>query len=79
MSRFYLTSVNSRGNTVTAMGRKDRQDCHLRGWNGGVEVRAYATDDDEDQFDVYATSGSTGTRRTLIARVDRDGNPIPIE
>lgn len=69
MARFYMTSVNSRGNTVSAAGSSRGQDCHLRGWNSGVEVVAHPTTDDLDTFLIYATHGSNGggNRRLLGA------------
>ena len=74
MSRFYLTAVNSRGNSVSAAGSSRGQDCHLRGWNAGVEVVARVEDnpygEPEDVFDIYATGGSNNpSRRELIATV----------
>ena len=77
MSRFYMTSVNSRGNTVSAMGSPRGQDCHLRGWNSGVEVVAHPSTADLDTFLIYATHGSNGNgRRHLLGSVyaDQDGH-----
>lgn len=64
MSRFYLTGVNSRGNTISAAGASRGQDCHLRGWNAGVEVVAAPkpADPKRDHFVIFATSGSNGSR-----------------
>lgn len=73
MSRFYMTSVNSRGNTVS--------DAHLRGWRVGIEVEARPKplDKERDMLDVYLTSGSSGHgSRKLIgtAQETHDGRVI---
>jgi len=74
MSRFYCSTVNSRGNSVTASGSARGQDAHLRGWNAGVEVEA-TVGDDGDEFRIYMTHGSSGGgRRELVAIVrEKDG------
>lgn len=65
MSRFYLTGVNSRGNTISAAGASSGQDVHLRGWQAGIEVvaRPKPLDLERDLFVVYATGGSGGAGR----------------
>jgi hypothetical protein len=77
MSRFYMTGVNSRGNTVSAAGPSRGQDVHLRGWNAGVEVDAFPGDDGRDRFAVYMTHGSNdaGSRKYLGAVMDTPDGP----
>ena len=59
MSRTYLSGDNSRGTQVTAAGGKH---AHFRGWNAGVEVQYISLGkDSRDGFDVYMTSGSSGS------------------
>lgn len=57
MSRFYLTTSNSRGNAVTAAGQSSGQSVHIRGWKVGVSVSG-VPDGDEDVFHIYSTAGS---------------------
>lgn len=60
MSRLYA-SIDSDARKTQAMSRGHKYiTTHTRGWNTGVEVDAYVTDDDRDAFRIYATSGSNG-------------------
>ena len=59
MAKTYLSGSNSRGSEVTGAGSRD---CHLRGWNTGVQLYANA---DGSEFTVYMTSGSNGRLRPL--------------
>jgi hypothetical protein len=80
MSRFYMTSENSRGNPVTAAGRNSGQRAHLRGWRNGVEVIGHPDDThpDRDTFDIYATAGSSHDRRSIyIGTVTLNDNGQP--
>lgn len=77
MSRFYLSTENSRGSRVTAAGRASGQSAHLRGWHAGVEVDAQqlASDPRKDVFVMYATAGSSGgASRTPIGSVRETEN-----
>jgi hypothetical protein len=67
MARFYTTTDNSRGNTVSAMGNKDGQGAHIRGWSAGVRVHAHPSyeDKDVDEFEIFATTGSNGYGREV--------------
>jgi hypothetical protein len=74
MSRFYLSTTNSRGSKVTAAGRASGQTAHLRGWRAGIEVQAQqlASNPQADVFVVYATAGSGdqyGDNRQCIGSV----------
>jgi len=44
-------------------------DCHLRGWNKGVEISAFTAPDGSIVFEVYETLGSNGGRSKQIAEV----------
>ena len=78
MSRFYLSGSNSRGNEVTAMGQKQGQYCHIRGWHSGIRVVARAMGD-ADAFDVFVTGGSNGARpgRMLGTLIDGEWFSMP--
>lgn len=68
MARTYLSGDNSRGGQVTGAGATY---AHLRGWNAGVQVSAYRTDDDRDGFTVSLTAGSNGSgASTFLGTVD---------
>ena len=58
--RSYLSYDNRRGNTYGA-GLKDGSDVHTRGWHAGVEVTVRAIKGEPDSFNVYMTSGSSGS------------------
>ena len=67
MARTYLTTNNSRGNTVTAASPTF---VHFRGWDAGVRVQAILMPGKPDEFLVYATHGSAGGGEDkLICRV----------
>ena len=69
MARFYTSGTNSRNKEFTAMGNKDGQEVHIRGWNAGIEVIARPNLDenkDVDVFEVWQTSGSNGGPKKMI-------------
>lgn len=80
MSRFYVSTENSRGNPVTAAGASRGQSAHIRGWDVGVEVDAHPGYDDPelDVFHVWATGGSNdpGARSLLGSVYLQDGTPV---
>jgi hypothetical protein len=80
VARFYCTTDNSRGNTVSAMGNKHGQGAHIRGWSAGVRVHAHPdyTDKDVDVFDIYATTGSGGNGREVKIGTVRQTSDGPI-
>lgn len=63
MARTYLSGNNSRHGETTAAGGSY---AHFRGWNAGVQVRHYISDDGRDEFHVYMTSGSGGSRGDVL-------------
>lgn len=71
MARFYTSGTNSRDKTFTAMGRKNGQEAHIRGWTSGVEVIARPCKDnpDVDVFEIWQTSGSNGGPRIKIGEI----------
>jgi len=66
MARFYLTAVNSRGNTVRAAGSSRGRDCDL-----GVEVIA-SVDAGKDAFRIWVTGGTNdASHEEFLACVTR--------
>ena len=68
MSRLYASiDSDSRKTQVTSRGHRHIES-HTRGWNLGVQVIGSPDVHDEqaDAFYIYATSGSTGGRSTLM-------------
>lgn len=73
MARTYITTNNSRGKEVTAMGPTS---AHIRGWNLGVNVQFQVTEDGNDSFVINMTDGSNGAGNVLTlgtVRIHSDG------
>lgn len=70
MSRLY-GSMDADASKTTATRRAFRNiSGHIRGWDSGVEVRAYVNTNDEDVFEVYRTGGShAASTPELVARI----------
>lgn len=61
MSHFYAQMQGARGMASRCGSKGSGHWCHIRGWNGGVEVKAhYREMDGSDLFTVWLTSGSNG-------------------
>ena len=87
MSRLYASiDADASKTQATRRGHKSIT-AHVRGWNSGVEVRAYVDENDRDCFEVYRTGGSNGGLAPRIVgrlvagtRVDETGpNPFLID
>ena len=70
MSRLYA-SIDSDARKTQATSRGHHNvEAHVRGWNLGVRVAARTCGED-DVFDVYATSGSSGGESdVLVATIE---------
>jgi hypothetical protein len=70
MSRLYA-SIDSDARKTQATSRGFRNiESHVRGWNLGVRVAARTVGED-DVFDVYVTSGSSGGESDhLVATIE---------
>lgn len=76
MSRFYMSSENSRGNQVTAAGSSRGQRTHARGWHLGIIVDAH-DEQGEDVFTLYASGGSNDPQGRAIGTLKLvDGKPV---
>ena len=73
MSRLY-GSLDADASKTTATRRAHRNITgHVRGWNSGVEIRAYVDEQDRDVFEVYRTGGSNGgLAPRMVARIVGD-------
>lgn len=74
MSRLY-GSIDADASKTEATRRAFRNITgHIRGWDSGVEVRAYIDSNDNDVFEVFRTGGSNGASSPrIIARIVGDG------
>ena len=62
MSRFYASISGQAQTQATRRGGKESGiEGHIRGWNIGIKVVGQ-DEKGNDVFDVYLTSGSTGSR-----------------
>jgi hypothetical protein len=55
------------------------QTVHTRGWNAGIEVRAFVDLDGRDAFSVFATSGSNGDqspRQLGVLKDSEEDGPV---
>ena len=75
MARFYASIQGVRGEaTRTGSGAIYG---HIRGWDSGVKVHGHVTVSGEDEFHVYATTGSNGHGSDLLIGVLTGGRWIP--
>lgn len=76
MAHFYAEIEGTRGATSRIGSKVSGIKGHIRGWNCGVRVRGkYKSSDEQDEFQIYATGGSSGRRSdTFIGTVDSEGN-----
>jgi len=82
MSRLYASiDSDARKTQATSRGHKHII-THTRGWDTGVEVMAWITDDDKDAFDIRLTGGSSGAGGTKLIATVVDGKvtfPIAVQ
>ena len=79
MSRLYA-SIDSDARKTQATSRGHKQiSAHVRGWDDGVEVQAFA-DETGVGFYIYQTGGSNGAMNPKLIATLRDGQVIlPID
>ena len=80
MSRLY-GSMEADASRTEATRRAHREiSAHVRGWDTGVEVRAFVDSDGRDSFLVYRTGGSNAASSPLlVAQVTGDTVELYIE
>lgn len=71
MSQFYAEIQGNRGGASRGGSKNSGIDGHLRGWSNGVRVVGrHNKETGKDEFSVYKTSGSNGSKpEELIATV----------
>ena len=77
MAHFYGSRSGNKGKSeVTRTGTKSNGiQAHVRGWNCGVEVVARWEDGRQTNcFDIYRTSGSSGTGGRILLTTFREGD-----
>lgn len=62
MSRFYAEIQGNRGQATRGGSGKSGISGHIRGWNVGIRVWGHINSKGQDEFVVYLTSGSNGSR-----------------
>ncbi len=68
MARFLGRLRGDAGKTQERLGQRTFH-VEVNGWNGGVVVEAHRGEGEQDVFYVYATHGTSGDQRRLIAQV----------
>jgi len=69
MSKLYLSMTSDCTKTESTKRAHKFADCHVRGWNTGIEIRVITASDGKQVFTVYKTDGSNGSQREEIAEV----------
>lgn len=72
MARFRATIRGARGEASRLGHASTGIKADVNGWESGVSVEAEAVAGNADMFYVYATGGSNGSARDLIAAVSRN-------
>jgi hypothetical protein len=60
MARFYCEVWSDKGKSTTSRTGNKRMECHIRGWNIGVQVNLSIVDG-RDMVRVYKTFGSNAS------------------
>jgi hypothetical protein len=72
MSHFYARIKGNRGKK-TCQGTKDSGiQCHVNGWNSGIEIEVIHFNEGVDRYMIYSTGGSNNSNGVLIAQIDFD-------
>ena len=81
MSRLYASIDADASKTQATRRGHNRITTHTRGWDNGVEVRAFSEGNGNDVFHVYQTGGSNGSKTPkLLAIIHGDGRvTLPID
>lgn len=64
MAQFRATIQGGRGEAARLGHKTTGIEANVNGWDSGVKVSGYHTDD-ADKFDIYMTTGSSGDGREL--------------
>jgi hypothetical protein len=70
MAHFYGNLQGNRGETTRAGTKGSGINCHIRGWNLGVEVFCeYNEKTKKDEISIYKTKGSNRSGKKLIKKI----------
>ena len=69
MSKMYASITADASKTEATKRAHKFANAHVRGWDIGVEINAYTTDEGKQVFEVYQTSGSNGSRVEKLCEV----------
>ena len=74
MSNFYASISGTARTKTTRRGTESSGiSGHIRGWNVGVHIEGSVESDGTDSFLVYATYGSNGKGKKVLAVIIRQG------
>lgn len=76
MARFYAGVQGNRSEATRLGSNGSGIRAFVNGWTSGVKVFGHATVSDEDQFTIYATTGSAGDGREIEIATIVDGRVI---
>ena len=69
MSKMYASITTDATKTEGTKRAHKLANAHVRGWNLGVEINAYTTEEGKQVYEVYQTSGSNGSRGMKLCEV----------
>ena len=69
MSKMYASITTDASKTEATKRAHKFANAHVRGWNLGIEINAFTTDEGKQVFEVYQTSGSNGSRGMKLCEV----------
>ena len=69
MSKMYASITADASKSEATKRAHKFANAHVRGWDIGVEINAYTTDEGKQVFEVYQTSGSNGSRGLKLCEV----------
>ena len=69
MSKMYASITADASKSEATKRAHEFANAHVRGWNLGVEINAYTTDEGKQVFEVFKTGGSNGSRLEKLCEV----------
>ena len=69
MSKMYASITTDATKTEGTKRAHKFDNAHVRGWNLGIEINAFTTEEGKQVFEVYKTSGSNGSRLEKLCEV----------
>ena len=69
MSKMYASITSDCTKTEGTKRAHKFANAHVRGWDIGVEINAYTTDEGKQVYEVFKTGGSNGSRLEKLCEV----------